>query len=182
MFSEQEMQDILLHAELLVSAKSAEQAVRRVARDLNAAFASKHPLVLSVMGGAVVFTGRILPMLSFALDFDIIQVTRYGEHTAGQTLSWRVAPRDNIAGRDVLVLDDILDEGITLAAIRDLILSQGAASCKTAVFSDKATGKIKPIKADYVGVTLPNRFVFGFGMDVKGAWRNLPAVYAIKEI
>ena len=181
MLNAQQMQAILSEADLLVSAEAVEQAVRQVALELNAAFAGKHPLVLSVMGGAVVFTGRILPMLSFPLDFDIIQVTRYGEHTSGQKLSWRVAPRDNIAGRDVLVLDDILDEGITLAAIRDLVFSHGASSCKTAVFSDKATGRPKPIKADFVGVSLPNRFVFGFGMDVKGAWRNLPAVYAIKE-
>jgi hypoxanthine phosphoribosyltransferase len=181
MLSAREAQEVLSNADLLFSADEVNQAVRRVARELNAAYAGKHPLVLSVMGGAVVFTGQILPMLTFPLDFDILQATRYGEHTSGQTLTWRVEPRENINGRDVLVLDDILDEGITLAAIRALILSHGAASCKAAVFSDKAIGKPKPIKADYVGLVLPDRFVFGFGMDVKGAWRNLPAIYAVKE-
>lgn len=181
MLNVREANDILARSELLFSAEQVNAAVRKVARELNVAFAGKHPLVLSVMGGAVVFTGQILPMLTFPLDFDILQVTRYGEHTSGQELTWRVAPRDNLAGRDVLVLDDILDEGITLAAIRDLIFRHEAASCKTAVFSDKAIDRPKPIKADFVGLTLPNRFVFGFGMDVKGAWRNLPAIYAMKE-
>jgi hypoxanthine phosphoribosyltransferase len=176
-----EARELLASAELLFSAEEVDAAVRKVARELNSAYADKHPLVLSVMGGAVVFTGQILPLLTFPLEFDILQVTRYGQHTSGQALNWRVAPRANIAGRDVLVLDDILDEGVTLAAIRDLILTHGPASCKTAVFSDKAIGKPKPIKADFVGLTLPDRFVFGFGMDVKEAWRNLPAIYAIKD-
>jgi hypoxanthine phosphoribosyltransferase len=181
MLSAAEAQEVLSNADLLFSAEEVDRAVRKVARELNAAYAGKHPLVLSVMGGAVVFTGQILPLLTFPLDFDILQVTRYGEHTSGKALDWRVEPRANIRGRDVLVLDDILDEGITLAAICDLILSQGAASCKAAVFSDKAIGKPKPVKADYVGLVLPDRFVFGFGMDVKGAWRNLPAIYAVKK-
>jgi hypoxanthine phosphoribosyltransferase len=80
----------------------------------------------------------------------------------------------------ILVLDDILDEGHTMAAIRDKLLAMGAAAFYCAVFADKAIGKEKPIGADFVGVTLPDRYVFGFGMDVQGAWRNLPAIYAIK--
>jgi hypoxanthine phosphoribosyltransferase len=86
-----------------------------------------------------------------------------------------------VAGRVVLVLDDILDEGHTLAAIRDKVLELGASSFHCAVFSDKVTGRPKPIQADFIGIRLPNRYVFGFGMDVRGAWRNLPAIYALKE-
>jgi hypoxanthine phosphoribosyltransferase len=81
----------------------------------------------------------------------------------------------------VLVLDDILDEGHTLAAIRDKILGLGAKSFYSAVFADKDLGRVKPIQADFAGISLPNRYVFGFGMDVRGAWRNLPAIYALKE-
>jgi hypoxanthine phosphoribosyltransferase len=90
-------------------------------------------------------------------------------------------PKENVAGRVVLVLDDILDEGHTLAAIRDKVLGLGAKSFHSAVFADKVLGREKPIKADFVGISLPNRYVFGFGMDVRGAWRNLPAIYALKE-
>jgi len=81
----------------------------------------------------------------------------------------------------VLVLDDILDEGHTLAAIRDKLIAAGATRFLSAVFADKAIGRDKPIRADYVGLTVPDRYVFGYGMDVKGAWRNLPAVYALNE-
>ena len=92
----------------------------------------------------------------------------------------RVLLVEEIRGRDVLVLDDILDEGHTMLAIRDKVLAMGAASFRCAVFANKLIGKDKPIYADYVGLDLPNRIVFGFGMDLRGVWRNLPAVYAVK--
>jgi hypoxanthine phosphoribosyltransferase len=134
------------------------------------------------MGGAVVFTGQLLPQLCFPLDFDYLHVTRYGDVTQGGKLQWIVEPRAPVAGRVVLVLDDILDEGVTLAAISQRLLEQGATQVLCAVFADKQLGRSKPIAADFVGVHLPNRYVFGYGMDVKGAWRNLPAVYAVKGL
>ncbi|MEI7432575.1 MAG: hypoxanthine-guanine phosphoribosyltransferase, partial [Betaproteobacteria bacterium] len=78
-------------------------------------------------------------------------------------------------------IDDSLDEGLTLAAIVDRMMELGVKACYTAVATDKLNGKIKPIKADFVALTVPDRFVFGYGMDVRGAWRNLPAIYALKE-
>ncbi|HSW83278.1 MAG TPA: phosphoribosyltransferase family protein, partial [Usitatibacter sp.] len=80
-----------------------------------------------------------------------------------------------------LVVDDILDEGITLAAIRKRLLEMGAREVFAAVFADKDIGHDKPVYADFVGVTVPNRYVFGFGMDAYGLWRNLPSIYALKE-
>jgi hypoxanthine phosphoribosyltransferase len=81
----------------------------------------------------------------------------------------------------VLVVDDILDEGITLAAIRKRLLEMGAREVYSAVFADKEIGRPKPVAADFVGVKVPNRYVFGFGMDAYGLWRNLPAIYALKD-
>jgi hypoxanthine phosphoribosyltransferase len=81
----------------------------------------------------------------------------------------------------VLVVDDILDEGLTLAAIRERLLQLGADACYTAVLADKMNGRKKPIQADFVALTVPDRFLFGYGMDVRGAWRNLPAIYAMRE-
>jgi hypoxanthine phosphoribosyltransferase len=134
-----------------------------------------------VMGVAVVFTGQLLPMLDFPLDFDYLHVSRYGDEKQGGKLHWKVAPRENVTGRIVLVLDDILDEGETMHAIRQRVLELGASKFYSAVFTDKDIGKPKPIRADFVGMELPNRFVFGYGMDIHGAWRNLPAIYAVKE-
>jgi hypoxanthine phosphoribosyltransferase len=140
-----------------------------------------HPLVLSVMGGAVVFTGQLLPTLAFPLDFDYVHVSRYGNNKQGGEMHWKVAPQENVRGRVVLVVDDILDEGETLYAIRQRVLALGATSFYSAIFADKLNNKIKPIKADFVGLQVPDRFVFGYGMDLHGAWRNLPAIYATKE-
>ena len=177
----QEARAIFLDAELIRTADEVQDAVRRVALSINATLADQHPLVLSVMGGAVVFTGQLLPMLDFPLDFDYLHVSRYGNETQGGELYWKVAPRENVRGKVVLVLDDILDEGETLHAIKQRVMELGATGFYSAVFADKENGKEKPIRADFVGMELPNRFVFGYGMDIHGAWRNLPAIYALKE-
>ncbi len=181
MLSRQQAHDILQEAELIVSATEVRLAVERVAAEISARLADQHPLVLSVMGGAVVFTGQLLPLLDFPLDFDYVHVSRYGNEQQGGKVQWKVSPRENVADRVVLVVDDILDEGETLAAIRQRVLELGAAAFHSAVFADKRIAKPKPAQADFVGMELPDRFVFGFGMDVHGAWRNLPAIYAVKE-
>jgi hypoxanthine phosphoribosyltransferase len=179
--SNREAQAILHDAEMIRSADEVQAAVRGVAQAINALLADQQPLVLSVMGGAVVFTGQLLPMLDFPLDFDYLHVSRYGEHKRGGSLHWKVAPRENVRDKVVLVVDDILDEGETMHAIKQRVMELGASKFYSAVFADKANGSSKPIAADFVGMELPNRFVFGFGMDIRGAWRNLPAVYAVKE-
>ena len=175
------VREMLYDAELLCPAEQVQAALRRVAEEINIALAETHPLVLSVMGGAVVFTGQLLPLLDFPLDFDYVHVSRYGDAKRGDGMRWKVEPCENVRGRTVLVLDDILDEGLTLAALRQRVLELGASRFYSAVFADKQHGKSKPIQADFVGMELPDRFVFGYGMDIEGAWRNLPAIYAAKE-
>jgi hypoxanthine phosphoribosyltransferase len=181
MLSNRQARELLQRAELICTAEQVQAAVRHVAGEINARLADVHPLVLSVMGGAIVFTGQLLTQLDFPLDFDYVHVSRYGSRRKGGELHWTVEPRENVAGRVVLVVDDILDEGETLAAIRRRVLELGAKGFYSAVFADKATGKRKAASADFVGLQLPDRFVFGFGMDVNGAWRNLPAIYAVRE-
>ena len=172
---------LLDEADALFDADAVRAAVDRMAREISAKLSAEFPVVLSVMGGAAVFTGQLLPLLRFPLEFGAIEVTRYNNDIQGREITWRLPPRDNVRGRVVLVVDDILDEGITLAAIRKRLIEMGASSVLTAVFADKAIGREKPIAADFVGVTVPNRYVFGFGMDAYGLWRNLPAIYALKE-
>jgi len=162
-------------------AATVSDAIARLAREVTARLAESFPLVLCVMRGGVIFTGQLLPQLRFPLELDYVEVTRYGVATRGGELSWRMAPTQAVTGRAVLVLDDILDEGHTLAAIREKLLALGASRVFIAVLSEKDTGRPKPVKADFTGVKLPNRYVFGCGMDVKGAWRNLPEIYALKE-
>ena len=172
---------ILETAELIHSAAAVDAAIERVAGEIAATLKDRYPLVLSVMGGAVVFTGRILPMLNFPLDFDYIHASRYGGTTSGGPIDWKVEPKGNVSGRVVLVLDDILDIGDTMLAIRQRVLALGADAFYCAVLTDKKKSRPKPIDADFVGLSLPDRYVFGCGMDVHGKWRNLPAIYALKE-
>jgi hypoxanthine phosphoribosyltransferase len=177
----QRAREILQQAELLYSSEQVQAALHKVAQQINAKLADRNPLVLSVMGGAVVFSGQLLPLLDFPLDFDYVHVSRYGDARRGGAMHWKVEPRENVRGRVVLLLDDILDEGHTLAALYARVMELGADKCYSAVFTDKQHGRKKPIHADFVGIELPNRFVFGYGMDIEGAWRNLPAIYAVKE-
>lgn len=181
MMTDQRAREILAAAELLHDADAVQRALQRVAQEINTALTGQHPLVLSVMGGAVVFSGQLLPLLNFPLDFDYLHASRYGNEKQGGQLHWKVAPHENVRGKVVLVLDDILDEGETMLAIKQRVLELGATAFYSAVFADKEHGRAKPISADFVGLTLPNRFVFGYGMDIHGAWRNLPAIYAVKE-
>jgi hypoxanthine phosphoribosyltransferase len=172
---------LLEGADVLFDANDVSVAVARMARDIAARLKDEFPVVLSVMGGAAVFTGQLLPQLRFPLEFGAIEVTRYNNDVQGREITWRLPPRDNVRDRTVLVIDDILDEGITLAAIRQRLLEMGARKVYSAVFANKDLGRAKPVTADFVGVTVPNRYVFGFGMDAYGLWRNLPAIYALKE-
>lgn len=170
----------LASAELIHSAETVAAAVRRVAGEITEKLAGTDPLLLCVMSGGVPFAGHLMTQLQFPLEFDYLHVTRYGQKTEGGELSWRALPATPVAGRTVLVLDDILDEGTTLAAIVARLQAMGAQACYTAVATEKLNGKKKPIRADFVALTVPDRFVFGFGMDVSGHFRNLPAIYAMK--
>lgn len=174
-----EAQQLLDQAECVASAQAVQGALDRLAGEIAGELAERFPLVLAVMGGAVVFAGQLLPRLNFPLEFDYLHLTRYRGMTRGGEMEWRVLPGQNVAGRNVLVLDDILDEGETLAAIRDKLHELGAVRVWTAVLTDKDNGLAKPIRADFVGLVVPDRFVFGCGMDAYGLWRNLPAIYAL---
>ena len=172
----------LQHAELIYSQDAVNEAISNIANQLNIEYANKCPLVLCVMGGAVYFTGQLLSKLTFALELDYVQATRYLDNTSGGDIKWAVMPKDNVSNRAVLLIDDILDEGVTLKAVADKCFSKGAISVKIAVLLDKQLSKHKPISADFIGLTVSNRYVFGCGMDVYGWWRNLPAIYALKDI
>ena len=177
----QKAKAMLESADVIHDEGAVQKAVGEVAAAISVRLADKYPLVLCVMTGGVVFCGQLMTRLNFPLDFDYLHATRYGPETQGGKISWRTAPWTSVKGRSVLVVDDILDEGVTLAAVKESLKRMGAAEVLTAVFADKLNGKKKPVAADFVGLTVPDRFVFGFGMDAGGAWRNLPAIYAMKE-
>lgn len=178
----EEALQIFRHSEEIVSAQEVDTSITRMAQAIRAEMSEAFPLVLSVMGGAAVFTGMLLPRLDFPLEFDYIHLTRYRNTTKGSPeMQWRVAPAESVKDRVVLVLDDILDEGETMAAIRDRILAMGAKRFLSAVLCEKTLTQSKPLHPDFRGFEVPQRYVFGCGMDAKGYWRNLPTIRALTE-
>jgi hypoxanthine phosphoribosyltransferase len=146
---------------------------------------SAHDVNASISGMAAAIAAEMseeLPHLDFPLEFDYIHLTRYRNTTkGGSEMQWRVAPAESVKDRVVLVLDDILDEGETMAAIRDRILDMGAKRFMSAVLCEKIIPKAKPLRPDFCGFEVPDRYVFGCGMDAKGYWRNLPTIRALTD-
>ena len=169
----------LRQAEIVHSEQTVTLAIADIANKLNQDYAAKQPIVLSVMSGAIYFTGQLMPKLSFPLELNYVHATRYHGELKGNKIKWIVRPTIAVTNRNVLILDDILDEGITLKSIVDECKLLGAKEVKVAVLAEKSLDKSKPISANYVGLILPNRYVFGCGMDVHNWWRNLPAIYAL---
>jgi len=176
-----EINAVLADADLLVNEQQIAAAITQIAGQINILLANSNPLVLCVMNGSLVFTGQLLPQLTIALTLDSINVSRYHNQTSGGAIEWVNTPRTSIKGRTVLIVDDILDEGVTLAAIYEHCLAHGATSIYSAVLVNKLLGHSKPIYADFIGLNLENRYLFGYGMDYKGYLRNASSIYACKE-
>ena len=174
-------QQLLSQSEVIYSPQQVADAIHGLALHITQDLKDQAPLVVTVMNGGLYFAGQLLPRLDFPLEQDYLQATRYQGGVEGKHIHWRTAPTAKVKGRVVLLLDDILDAGVTLAAVRDACLALGAAQVKVAVLTEKDLGQAKPIEADYVGLVVPDRYVFGCGMDVYGWWRNLPAIYALKD-
>ena len=175
------MNQELPRSDEVVGAGEIQAALDRMAREISARLGGRHPLAVTVMNGGLIFAGQLLPRLAFSLELSYVHVRRYGRGTRGGELVWIAGPEEPVRGRTVLLLDDILDEGSTLATIRARLLEQGAAEVLVAAFAVKRRSMPPAILADFAGVEVPDRFVFGFGMDVQGAWRNLPSIRALEE-
>ena len=174
---------VLDRSDRLLGPDEIQLALDRVATGINTALRNEaaRPLALVLMKGGLVFAGQLLTRLQLPVDIDYVDASRYGESTRGGALGWRVPVPATVSARTVLILDDVLDEGLTLAAVKSAVLAAGAARALVGVFAEKRLARPKPVSADFCGVTLPDRYVFGYGMDVQGLWRNLPAVYALRE-
>lgn len=173
--------DVLEESTVVASADEVARCVTRMAATITTVLGDTRPIVLIVMNGGVVFAGHLLTELRFPLEVDYVHVGRYGHATTGGRLRWIAEPHLALAGRTVLVVDDILDEGVTLEAIVARCREQGAARVLTAVFAFKALARPPRVQADFVGLTVPDAFVFGFGMDVDGCWRNLPEIRRLPD-
>ena len=176
-----EVELAMAEADCLVSPEAVDVALDRLAVEITEKLAGTNPLVYAVMNGGLILAGRLLPRLPFPLEVSYLHASRYGHALNGNLLDWRVRPTQNLAGRTVLVLDDILDEGFTLKAIIENLQGEGA-KVFSAVLVHKVHDRkaIPNMRADFSGVDVADRFLFGCGMDYKGYWRNAPGIYALK--
>ncbi len=168
-------------AECLFDRKTIDRVLDAQASLLNVRYAATCPLVLCVMTGALVYAGHLLPRLSFALDLDYVHASRYGDARQGGLLHWIARPRSVVTGREVLLLDDILDEGVTLHEIQQWLLAEGAKQVEIAVLTHKKKPLPQPCTPDYPALMTPDRYVYGFGLDVDGLWRNADGIFVAAE-
>ncbi len=174
-----EMLQIFEQAEQLYTLAEIDQVLEQLAKKLTQQYADDNPVILCVMNGSVMTTGHLLPKLAFPLELDYIHATRYGEKTVGGDLVWQSEPMIDLANRTVILIEDIYDQGVTLMALRAFCEKAGAKTvvCLALVekLHDNKVGQIP----EFIGMTVPDRYVFGFGMDYQGYWRNAPGIYAV---
>ena len=175
----------LAQADLLVDRPTIDKAIAGIADAIARDYKGEVPLFLSIMHGALPFAGQLaleLGARGLDLQFDYLHATRYGGTNQGGELVWKHRPATSLYGRRVLIADDILDEGHTLAEVRRWCIEQGATDVRIAALTVKDHDRcVAGLKADYVGLHLPDRYVFGFGMDYHEQGRNLPGIYALKD-
>lgn len=179
----EQMNQALAEADCLATQAEVDACLDRMAANITKSLGDKLPLILCVMRGGIVTCGSLLPKLTFPLQVDYVHASRYRDETRGGELEWSVRPQFDLKDRVILLVDDILDEGHTLAAIREHCQAEGAAEVLTAVLVDKIHDRRSQhlTKADFTGLYTPDRFLFGAGMDFKGFWRNAPGIYAVAE-
>lgn len=164
-------------AECLYPAAEVVAAIDRLAVRLTVALAEEDPILICVLHGGLPFTAALMQRMQIPLMLSYVHVGRYGDATSGGELIWHARPQTDLTGRHVVLVDDILDEGVTLAALETWCLEQGARAVTTAVLLEKGEGG----RASYAALSCPDRYVFGWGMDFEGYWRNLPAIYALDK-
>ena len=183
-----ELQNHLKNADLLYNDSQIKDALIAQAKKINRYLdsmpaTSKPAIVMPVMNGGLIYAGQLLPLIDHPVQVDYIHATRYRNSTMGYELDWKVYPQSDLSERLIIILDDIFDEGLTLEAIVNYCKKQGASEVLTSVLVTKLHSRREvEIKTDFSALDVPDRYVFGYGMDYKGQLRNLDGIYAIKEI
>lgn len=178
----EELNAVLSKASLIYNAEQIAQAIDEMALKLNQRLKTSQPLVLCVMNGGLIFTGSLMTRLNCFPQVDYVHATRYKNQTRGSELDWRTYPSNDLKDRTILILDDILDEGITLKAIIDYCHEQGAKEVISAVLIKKKHNRcLENFCSDYVGLEVEDKYVFGYGMDYQSQLRHLNSIYALRE-
>ena len=176
-----EIREVFAKATCLHSRAAVDAALDKMAREIHNKLEESNPILLVVMVGGLISAGHLLTRLDFPLEVDYVHATRYQSTLRGGEIHWRAEPKTLLKDRTVLILDDILDLGVTLSAIIEYCKDQGAGEIYTAVLVDKVrTREVGGLaKADFTGIEIEDRYVFGYGLDYKEYLRNAPGIYAV---
>ena len=175
-------QAILSRSQLVYTHEEIVSAIDLLAGKLNRQFKNKKALILPVLTGAIPFVGMLLPRLSFTIEVNYFHVSRYQNNVGTNQMKITHQPSpESVLNQEVLVVDDILDEGITLKLINEQLITMKPKSITNVVLFEKQLDIKKEISAHYVGLDVPDAYVFGFGLDFNGAGRNIPDLYAFNE-
>jgi len=177
-------QQVLEQAELIYTAEQISLAIDDLARQINQQLQNvQEPVIaMPVMNGGLILSGHLLTRLKIPLLVDYLHATRYRDKTFARELKWKAKPQQSLKGKTLLIIDDILDEGYTLEAVRDYCIEQGARQVFSVLLVEKNHPRHKAnIKGDFIGLQVDDRYVFGFGMDYKGYHRGLNAIYAVSD-
>lgn len=158
------------------------EAIEQMAQSISKRLASQHPILLSVLNGGIFITSELALRLDFPLEIDSVKAGRYQGATQGSQMIWSLEPTISLRNRCVLIVDDILDEGITLNEIARYCREKGASEVLTAVLVEKQLDKVKPIAADFVGLRTENLYLFGYGLDYKNHLRNCAGIFACTQV
>lgn len=182
---EHSLKDAMPNAEIVVDRDTIHDGISRIARKIAKDYGDEVPVMMTVLHGGLPFAAFLAMAIGdegLDVSFDYAHATRYQGGTRGHELVWKAKPTCDLNGRRVLLTDDILDEGLTLKAIKEWCLEQGAKDVRIAALSVKQHDRAIPgLTADYVAVDVPDRYVFGFGMDYYEQGRNLPDIWALKQ-
>ena len=156
-----------------------QQAIQTIANEMNVLYADKKPIFISVLNGAFMFTSDLLKKIEVPCELSFIKLSSYSGTTSTGTVKEIVGLQEEIAERDVIVIEDIIDTGITMQKIISELELKNPSSIRIATLLLKPDSVKVPIKPDFVCFSIPDKFVVGYGLDLNGIGRNLPDIYQL---
>ncbi len=168
-------------AEELVSEEQLRAIVARLAEEIADEYRDKNPLIVGILVGSFVFVADLVRALDFPLEVAFVCAASYGQSTVAGELALKLDLDTEVAGRHLIVVDDILDTGRTLSKLTEMFVERGAASVRTCCVLDKPSRREVSFDADFVGMEIPDQFVVGYGLDYAQSYRNLPFVGVLRS-
>ncbi len=168
-----------MRLEILISREEIEKRVKELAEEISRDFAGEDPLMLGILNGAFVFMADLIREMSVPVEVEFIRVKSYSGTDSTGRIDVIMDVSENVSGKNVVIVEDIVDTGLTMDFLVRRVVEKGAKSVKICALLDKPSRRVVDVKPDYVGFTIPDYFVVGYGLDYNGRYRELPAIYRV---